>query len=404
METVQQKRRKRSRGGKPKVTLGQEAIELHKRLRGKIEIRSKVSARSPHEISIAYTPGVAEVCLEIAADRQKAYEYTSKWNNVAIVTDGTRTLGLGSLGPEAALPVMEGKAVLYKQFGHVDAFPICLHTTDADEIVKTIKNISPVFGGINIEDMETPKVLEIVDRLTEELDIPVFHDDQHGTAVVTLAALLNALRLTKRKPEDTSVLVAGAGSAGYGIAKILYAIGIRDMVVTDSQGVVSKARAPETMNRYKHELASITHPKEGVTTLADAVKGRDVFVGVSGVKKLLTAEMVRSMNKDSIIFPLTNPDPEIHPKEAFGAGAKVIATGSYKFENRANNALVFPFTMRAILDNRIRRISQQLLVNVAYALADLISKDKLSPFNVVPDVTDPRIQEAVNKAVRSATG
>ena len=402
METLQQKRKKKSR--KPKVTLGQEAIELHKRLRGKIELRTRVSARSPHEISIAYTPGVAEVCLEIAADRQKAYEYTNKWNNVAIVTDGTRTLGLGSLGPEAALPVMEGKAVLYKQFGNVDAFPLCLQSTDADEIVKTVKNIAPVFGGINIEDMETPKVLEIVDRLTEELDIPVFHDDQHGTAVVTLAALLNALRFTKRKLEDTSVLVAGAGSAGYGIAKILHAIGIRDIVVTDSQGVVSNARAPETMNRYKYELASITRPKEGVTTLADAVKGRDVFVGVSGVKKLMTAEMVRSMNKDPIIFPLTNPDPEIHPKEALEAGAKVIATGSYKFENRANNALVFPFTMRAILDNRIRKISQQLLVNVANALADLIPKDKLSAFNIVPDVTDPRIQEAVNKAVRSATG
>jgi malate dehydrogenase (oxaloacetate-decarboxylating) len=403
METLQQKRKKKSRQ-KPKVTLGQEALELHKRLRGKIELRSKVSARSPHEISIVYTPGVAEVCLEIAADRQKAYEYTSKWNNVAIVTDGTRTLGLGSLGPEAALPVMEGKAVLYKQFGNVDAFPLCLQTSDADEIVKTVKNIAPVFGGINIEDIETPKVLEIVDRLTEELDIPVFHDDQHGTAVVTLAALINALRFTKRNPEDTSVLVAGAGSAGYGITRILYAIGIRNIVVTDSQGVVSKARAPETMNRYKYELASITSPKEGITTFADAVMGRDVFVGVSGVKKLLTVEMVRSMNKNSIIFPLTNPDPEIHPKEAFSAGAKVIATGSYKFENRANNALVFPFTMRAILDNRIRKISQQLLVHVANALADLIPKDKLSPFRIVPDVTDPRIQKAVNKAVRSATG
>ena len=402
MESLQNKR-KTSRD-KKKTSLGQKALELHKRLRGKIEVRSKVSARTPQEISIVYTPGVAEVCLEIAADRQKAYEYTNKWNNVAIVTDGTRTLGLGSLGPEAALPVMEGKAVLYKQFGNVDAFPICLETTDADEIVNTVKNIAPVFGGINIEDIETPKVLEIVDRLTEELDIPVFHDDQHGTAVVTLAALLNALRLTKRKPEDTSVVVAGAGSAGYGITKILYAIGIRDVVVTDSQGVISRTRALESMNRYKQELALITKPKEGITTLADAVRGKDVFIGVSGVKNLMTAEMVKSMNKDSIIFPLTNPDPEIHPKEAFEAGARVIATGSYKFENRANNALVFPFAMRAILDNRIRKISQQLLVNVAYALADLVSKEKLSSFNILPDVTNQRIQEAVNKAVRSATG
>ena len=402
MESLQNKR-KTSRG-KQKTSLGQKALELHKRLRGKIEVRSKVSARTPQEISIVYTPGVAEVCLEIAADRQKAYEYTNKWNNVAIVTDGTRTLGLGSLGPEAALPVMEGKAVLYKQFGNVDAFPICLETTDADEIVNTVKNIAPVFGGINIEDIETPKVLEIVNRLTEELDIPVFHDDQHGTAVVTLAALLNALRLTKRKPEDTSVVVAGAGSAGYGIVKILYAIGIRDVVVTDSQGVISRTRALGSMNRYKQELALITKPKEGITTLADAVRDKDVFIGVSGVKNLMTAEMVKSMNKDSIIFPLTNPDPEIHPKEAFEAGARVIATGSYKFENRANNALVFPFAMRAILDNRIRKISQQLLVNVAYALADLVSKEKLSSFNILPDVTNQRIQEAVNKAVRSATG
>jgi len=402
MESLQNKR-KTSRD-KKKTSLGQKALELHKRLRGKIEVRSKVSARTPQEISIVYTPGVAEVCLEIAADRQKAYEYTNKWNNVAIVTDGTRTLGLGSLGPEAALPVMEGKAVLYKQFGNVDAFPICLETTDVDEIVNTVKNIAPVFGGINIEDIETPKVLEIVNRLTEELDIPVFHDDQHGTAVVTLAALLNALRLTKRKPEDTSVVVAGAGSAGYGIVKILYAIGIRDVVVTDSQGVISRTRALESMNRYKQELALITKPKEDITTLADAVRGKDVFIGVSGVKNLMTAEMVKSMNKDSIIFPLTNPDPEIHPKEAFEAGARVIATGSYKFENRANNALVFPFAMRAILDNRIRKISQQLLVNVAYALADLVSKEKLSSFNILPDVTNQRIQEAVNKAVRSATG
>ena len=403
MESSLKRRSKRRSNGKAQPTLGQQALDLHKRLRGKLEVKSKVSVKSPREISLAYTPGVAQVCLEIATDREKAYEYTSKWNNVAIVTDGTRTLGLGSLGPEAALPVMEGKAVLYKQFGNVDAFPLCLQTTDTEEIIKTVKNIAPVFGGINIEDIETPKVLEIVDRLTDELDIPVFHDDQHGTAVVTLAALLNALRLTKRKPEETSVVVAGAGSAGYGIVKIFRAIGIQNIIVTDSHGVISKSRPLETMNKYKMELASMTNAPDGVMNLAEAVKGKDVFVGVSGVKNLLTPNMVRSMNKDAIIFPLTNPDPEIHPKDAMDAGAKVIATGSYKFENRANNALVFPFTMRAVLDNRIRRISQQILVNVAYALADLIPKDKLAQFNIVPDVTDPKIQEAVNKAVRSAT-
>ncbi len=225
-----------------------------------------------------------------------------------------------------------------------------------------------------------------------------------STAIVTLAALLNALRFTKRKPEDASVVVAGAGSAGYGIVKILHAIGVHDIVVTDSHGVISGARARETMNRYKYELASITRPKEGVMTLADAVRGRDVFIGVSGVRNLMTAGMVRSMKMDAIILPLTNPDPEIHRKAAFDAGARVIATGSYKFENRANNVLVFPFMMRVILDNRIRKVSQQLLVNVGYALADLIPEDRLGPFNIVPDVTDPRIQEAVNKAVRSATG
>ncbi|MEW5840860.1 NADP-dependent malic enzyme [Nitrososphaera sp.] len=389
-----------------KPNLGKEAIDLHRRLRGKIEIKSKVPIRTMHDISVAYTPGVAEVCRAIAQDREKAYEYTSKWNNIAIVTDGTRTLGLGKLGPEAALPVMEGKALLYKQFGNVDAFPICLATTNIDEIIATVKNIAPVFGGLNIEDIETPKVLEIVDRLNAELDIPVFHDDQHGTAVVTLAALLNAMRLTKREPENTSVVVAGAGSAGYGIVKILKEIGVQDITVTDSQGVISKARDLTTMNKYKLELAEMTDrdgsSKAGLATLADAVKGRDAFIGVSGIKGLLTGEMVASMNRDAIVFPLTNPDPEIHPRTAAQAGARVIATGSYKFENRANNALVFPFTMRAILDNRIRNIDQKLLVAVANALADLVPKDKLAPFNILPDVTDKRIQPAVTRAVQGA--
>ena len=386
-----------------KRNLGQEALELHKSLRGKIELRSKVSVKSPREISLAYTPGVAEVCLEIAADGEKAYAYTSKWNNVAIVTDGTRTLGLGSLGPEAALPVMEGKSLLYKQFGNVDAFPICLKTTDAEEIIRTVKYISPVFGAVNVEDIETPKALEITERLTDELDIPVFHDDQHGTAVVTLAALLNAMKFTKRNLDTTSVVVAGAGSAGYGIVKILRAIGITDIVVTDSLGVVSKSRPVNTMNKYKIELASLTKVPDGLASLKEAVKGKDVFIGVSGVRNLLTSAMVRTMNRDPVILPLTNPDPEIHPKDAVDAGARVIATGSYKFENRANNALVFPFTMRAILDNRIRKISQQLLVAVAHALADLIPKEELRPFNIIPNVTDDRIQPAVNKAVQKFT-
>jgi malate dehydrogenase (oxaloacetate-decarboxylating) len=389
---------------KEKPNLGKEAIELHKKLRGKIEVRSKFTITDSHDISIAYTPGVADVCRAIHADREKAFEYTSKWNNIAIVTDGTRTLGLGKLGAEAALPVMEGKALLYKQFGNVDAFPICLATTNIDEIIATVKNIAPVFGGLNIEDIETPKVLEIVERLDAELDIPIFHDDQHGTAVVTLATLLNAMRLTGREPASTSVVVAGSGSAGYGIVKILKEVGVQDITVTDSQGVISKARDLTTMNKYKLELAEMTDrdgSKGGLLSLADAVKGRDVFVGVSGIKGLLTAGMVESMNKNSIVLPLTNPDPEIHPRLAAKSGAKVIATGSYKFENRANNALVFPFTMRAILDNRVRTINQRLLVAVANALADLVARDTLTPFNILPDLMDKRIQPAVTAAVKS---
>lgn len=406
METLREGRRGRRWAKKEKSNLGKEAIELHKKLRGKIEIRGKFLIKDAHDISIAYTPGVAEVCRAIHADREKAFEYTSKWNNIAIVTDGTRTLGLGKLGAEAALPVMEGKALLYKQFGNVDAFPICLATTNIDEIISTVKNIAPVFGGINVEDIETPKVLEIVDRLDAELDIPVFHDDQHGTAVVTLAALLNAMRLTGREPKSTSVIVAGAGSAGYGIVKILKEVGVQDITAIDSQGVISKARDLTTMNKYKLELVEMTDrdgSKGSLSSLVDAVRGRDVFVGVSGMKGLLTAEMVTSMNKDSIVLPLTNPDPEIHPRLAAKSGAKVIATGSYKFENRANNALVFPFTMRAILDNRVRTINQRLLVAVANALADLVSRGSLTPFNILPDLMDKRIQPAVTAAVKSVS-
>lgn len=389
---------------KERPNLGKESMELHKKIRGKIEVRSKFPIRDTHDISIAYTPGVAEVCRAIHADREKVFEYTSKWNNIAIITDGTRTLGLGKLGAEAALPVMEGKALLYKQFGNVDAFPICLATTNIDEIIATVKNVAPVFGGLNIEDIETPKALEIVERLDAELDIPVFHDDQHGTAVVTLAALLNAMRLTGREPASTSVVVAGAGSAGYGIVKILKEVGVQDITVTDSQGVISKARDLTTMNKYKLELAEMTDrdgSKGGLASLSDSIKGTDAFIGVSGIKGLLTSDMVESMNKGAIVLPLTNPDPEIHPRLAARSGAKVIATGSYKFENRANNALVFPFMMRAILDNRVRTINQRLLVAVANALADLVSRSNLAPFNILPDLMDRRIQPAVTTAVKS---
>jgi malate dehydrogenase (oxaloacetate-decarboxylating) len=286
--------------------------------------------------------------------------------------------------------------MLFKQYGNVDAFPICLRTTDTEDIIKIAKNISPVFGALNIEDIETPKVLHIVERLTEELEIPIFHDDQHGTAVVTLAALLNALRLTGRNLSDTSVVVAGAGSAGYGIVRLLNTTGIKDIVVTDSVGMISKSRQPQTMNKYKMELAQITGQDGTGQSLADLVKGKDVFIGVSGVKDLLGYKHVKSMNKNCIVFALTNPDPEIHPKLAMKAGASVVATGSYKYKNRANNALVFPFIMRTILDNRIKKIDLPMLSRVAFALADLVPSKDLSPYNILPDVSDSRIQEAVN--------
>lgn len=374
------------------------AIKLHEKLRGKIVVTGKIRNLKSGEIKLIYTPGVAAVCEEIYRHPEKKYDLTSKGNNVAIVTDGTRILGLGNIGPYASLPVMEGKAVLYQEFGQVSAFPICLNTTKKDEIVATIKAIEPAFGAINLEDIESPKVLEISDELDRLLSIPVFHDDRHGTSVVVLSALINSLKLVKKQLATIRIVVAGAGSAGYGICKLLVAAGCKNILVTDSNGIIYKGR-PGDMNKYKNELASITNPKKEKGLLRDAMQGADVFIGVSGKNNLVTPAMVKEMNDRSIIFALTNPDPEIKPELAKKAGARIVATGSYLYPNKVNNALVFPHIMRAILDKKIKKITMELLLATARAISDTVPDKKLHYENIIPDMYDKRIQKNIAKAL-----
>lgn len=374
------------------------AIKLHEKLRGKIIVTGKIRNLKSGEIKLIYTPGVAAVCEEIYRQPEKKYDLTSKGNNVAIVTDGTRILGLGNIGPYASLPVMEGKAVLYQEFGQVSAFPICLNTTKKDEIVATIKAIEPAFGAINLEDIESPKVLEISDELDRLLSIPVFHDDRHGTSVVVLSALINSLKLVKKQLATIRIVVAGAGSAGYGICKLLVAAGCKNILVTDSNGIIYKGR-PGDMNKYKNELASITNPKKEKGLLRDAMQGADVFIGVSGKNNLVTPAMVKEMNDRSIIFALTNPDPEIKPELAKKAGARIVATGSYLYPNKVNNALVFPHIMRAILDKKIKKITMELLLATARAISDTVPDKKLHYENIIPDMYDKRIQKNIAKAL-----
>ncbi|HKU33163.1 MAG TPA: NADP-dependent malic enzyme [Candidatus Nitrosotalea sp.] len=374
------------------------AIKLHEKLRGKIVVTGKIRNLKSGEIKLIYTPGVAAVCEEIYRHPEKKYDLTSKGNNVAIVTDGTRILGLGNIGPYASLPVMEGKAVLYQEFGQVSAFPICLNTTKKDEIVATIKAIEPAFGAINLEDIESPKVLEISDELDRLLSIPVFHDDRHGTSVVVLSALINSLKLVKKQLATIRIVVAGAGSAGYGICKLLVAAGCKNILVTDSNGIIYKGR-PGDMNKYKNELASITNPKKEKGLLRDAMQGADVFIGVSGKNNLVTPAMVKEMNDKSIIFALTNPDPEIKPELAKKAGARIVATGSYLYPNKVNNALVFPHIMRAILDKKIKKITMELLLATARAISDTVPDKKLHYENIIPDMYDKRIQKNIAKAL-----
>lgn len=374
------------------------AIALHKLLKGKIIVTGKIRKLKRSQIKLIYTPGVAAVCEEIFHHPEKKWDYTSKGNNVAIVTDGTRILGLGNIGPYAALPVMEGKAVLYREFGGISAFPICLNETNKEKIIAAIKAIEPVFGAINLEDIESPKVLEISEELEKSLSIPVFHDDRHGTSVVALAALLNSLKLVNKQLQSIKIVVAGAGSAGYGITKLLIAAGCKNIIVTDSDGAIYKGRT-KNMNKYKDELARTTNSKREKGELFDVMKNADVFIGVSGKKNLLKGESIKRMNKDSIIFALTNPTPEVKPSIAKAAGAKIVATGSYLYPNKVNNALVFPHIMRVILDKKIKKITTDLLIATAQAIANTIPEKKLHCDNIIPDMYNKDMQKSISSAL-----
>jgi malate dehydrogenase (oxaloacetate-decarboxylating) len=386
-----------------------DAVNLHRMLKGKIEIQNRVSIDNIFDdeegtLGLIYTPGVAHVAAEISKNKDLTYDFTSKWNNVAIVCDGTRVLGLGNIGPEAASPVMEGKSVLFKILGGINAFPLCIDMKDKEDIIRFVKAIQPVFGAINIEDIESPKVLEIVERLHNELQIPVFHDDQHGTAVITLAALINALRILHKAISNIRVVIAGAGSAGYGIFRILHEAGCRNIVVTDSIGAIYENRVGSIDSRYKREIAVKTNPMKLNGSLADALRGADVFIGVSGKGNLLNNEMVRSMHNDPIVFALSNPDPEILPYDALKAGARIVATGRSDFANQVNNAVVFPAILRALLDLRVKNLGEDMLVSVAIAIADMVDSNNLKYDYVIPKVNDPRLIRIVSDTLKDAIG
>jgi malate dehydrogenase (oxaloacetate-decarboxylating) len=395
------------------LNLKDEAINLHRMLRGKIEIQSRISLENLFEeekgtLGLIYTPGVAYASKEISSNKELVYDYTSKWNNVAIVCDGTRVLGLGDVGPEAAIPVMEGKAVLFKILGGINAFPLCISTRDKDEIIRFVKEIEPIFGAINIEDIESPKVLEIVEALQGSLAIPIFHDDQHGTAVITLAALINALRIVGKKLDSIKLVVAGAGSAGYGIVKILREAGCQDIVVTDSKGALSidgesnNSNGADIKNRYKLEISQKTNPRKLTGNLAHVIEGADVFIGVSGKGGIVNYQMIESMNHDAIVFALSNPDPEILPSDALQGRARIVATGRSDFPNQINNAVVFPSVLRVLLDVRAKTLSPDMLVAVAAAIAGIVNDTHLREDYIIPKVNDPRILPTVTKALRDA--
>ncbi len=375
------------------------ALEAHGQWRGKIEIASRTPAGSAEELAVAYTPGVAEPCKAIAKDARLAYAYTRKWNSVAVVTDGSAVLGLGNIGALAGLPVMEGKAVLFKEFGDVDAFPILVDSQDVDTIVRTVQLISPGLGGVNLEDIAAPRCFEIEKKLKETLDIPVFHDDQHGTAVVVVAALINALRVVGKQMEDVKVIVNGAGAAGTACANLIMSVGVKNVIVCEKTGVLSAA--DERLDESKKDLVRRTNP-EGVTgTLADALIGADVFVGVSA-PNVLTKDMVSSMAKDAIVFAMANPDPEILPDQAKLGGARVVGTGRSDFPNQINNVLVFPGIFRGALDVRASQINEEMKLAAAYAIADLAFADGLSETYILPQAFDSRVKDVVSGAVAQA--
>jgi malate dehydrogenase (oxaloacetate-decarboxylating) len=377
--------------------MSKKAVSFHRKLKGKISIESKIPKITDENLQLIYTPGVATVCKAIFNNPDLKYDLTTKGNNVAIVTDGTRILGLGNIGPDAALPVMEGKSVLYRKYGKINAFPICLNTTDKKKIIDTIIAIEPVFGAINLEDIESPKVLDISYELVKKLSIPVFHDDRHGTAVVVLAALLNSLKLVMKKISEIKVVIAGAGSAGYSIAKLLNFAGCKNIIVVDSKGAIYKKRKIN-MDKYKLQLTGFTNQSEK-GQLSDVIKQADVFIGVSGIKNLLNPKLIKRMNENPIVFALTNPEPEIDPLIAKKSGARIVATGSFKYENKVNNALVFPYLMRAILDLKIPKITKEILYATALAIANTVPKKKLSEKNIIPSINDKNLQRRITRAL-----
>lgn len=382
------------------MTLREEALHMHRINKGKLESKSKVPVRNAKDLSLAYSPGVAEPCKDIYEKPETVYDYTMKGNMVAVVTDGTAVLGLGNIGPEAALPVMEGKAVLFKSFAGVDAFPICLNTTDVEKIIETVKLLEPTFGGVNLEDIAAPNCFVIEERLKKEANIPVFHDDQHGTAIVTAAGLVNALKLIDKKITEIKVVANGAGAAGIAIIKLLHSYGVRDIIMCDTKGAIYEGR-PQGMNNVKAEVAKFTNRDNLTGSLEDVIKGADVFIGVS-VEGALTKEMVASMNKDAIIFAMANPTPEIMPHEAKEAGARVVGTGRSDFPNQVNNVLAFPGIFRGALDVRATHINEEMKVAAVEAIASLINESELNEDYVIPAPFDPRVAPAVAAAVAKA--
>lgn len=380
------------------MTNSEKALQLHEEWKGKLETVSKCAIKTREDLALAYTPGVAEPCKIIAEDKEQAYKYTVKSNTIAVVSDGSAVLGLGNIGPYAAMPVMEGKAVLFKEFGNVNAVPICLDTQDTEEIIKTVINIAPAFGGINLEDISAPRCFEIEERLKAALDIPVFHDDQHGTAIVVLAGIINALKITGKRKEECRIAVNGAGAAGIAITKLLLRDGFKDIIMCDRSGIISSDR--EGLGDVKKQIAEITNLSHKNGTLADAVEGADIFIGVSAPGSL-TKEMVASMNKDAIIFAMANPVPEIMPDEAKAAGARVVGTGRSDFPNQINNVVAFPGIFRGALEGRAPQITEEMKLAAAYAIAGLVPDTELNEDNILPEAFDTRVADAVSEAVKN---
>ncbi|MFR5601311.1 MAG: NADP-dependent malic enzyme [Lachnospiraceae bacterium] len=379
------------------MTTNEKALLLHEQWKGKLEIVSKAKVASREDLALAYTPGVAEPCKVIAEDPEKAYTYTIKSNTVAVVSDGSAVLGLGNIGPLAAMPVMEGKAVLFKEFGGVNAIPICLDTQDTEEIIRTVINIAPAFGGINLEDISAPRCFEIEERLKEALNIPVFHDDQHGTAIVVLAGIINALKVTGKSKETCKVVVNGAGSAGVAITRLLLAHGFSHITMCDKAGIL--CRGMEGLNWMQERMMELTNLEGARGSLADAMKGADIFVGVSA-PGIVSQEMVASMNHDAILFAMANPVPEIMPDLAKAAGASVVGTGRSDFPNQVNNVLIFPGLFKGALEGRAVAITEEMKLTAAQAIADLVSPEELNDEHILPEAFDPRVADAVSKAVR----